>query len=228
MKLFLLPGLDGTGLLFRQFIKRLPNTIEPVIVSLPETGDQSTTALARAIKAELPEKEPYFLLGESFSGRIAFEIARNAADNLRGLFFVASFLTRPAKAAIPVFPATPVKALLKFPILSALAKSWMTGNRQADDEWNDILVALGKTDNQTLLKRMSALKTLKKPSHTCDLPSLHIVPTQDKLVDERTSGSIAHYCASLDRQTIEGPHFILQTHPKECAKVVSDFLKKCK
>ena len=40
MKVVLLPGLDGTGILFKPFIEALPKNIETLVVSYPRTKKQ--------------------------------------------------------------------------------------------------------------------------------------------------------------------------------------------
>ncbi|MET0090382.1 MAG: hypothetical protein ABW068_10250 [Candidatus Thiodiazotropha sp.] len=71
MKLIMLPGLDGTGRLFKGFLQCYPG--EARVVSLPMDGPQDHRALAQRISPRLPE-EDYVLLAESYSGLIAMHL----------------------------------------------------------------------------------------------------------------------------------------------------------
>jgi hypothetical protein len=62
MQLILLPGLDGTGNLFRQFIHALPPDLETQVVCYPATGDQSFATLLDYVRHHLPLTEPFCLL----------------------------------------------------------------------------------------------------------------------------------------------------------------------
>ena len=92
MKVILLPGLDGTGLLFKPFIEALPKNIETLVISYPKIKIQNYGELVSYVIAQLPE-EDYILVGESFSGNIAYQIALSNPKHLKSIIFVASFLS---------------------------------------------------------------------------------------------------------------------------------------
>src|SRR5262245_10326170 len=106
----LLPGMDGTGDLFAPLIAQLKGAPTPLVVSYPNAeplGYSELTALAR--KA-LPRNQPYILLGESFSGPIAVQLAAERPHGLVGLVLCASFVSspvswlRPFKSLLPLAP----------------------------------------------------------------------------------------------------------------------------
>ena len=74
--LVLLPGLDGSGKLFRGFINSIGAALEPRIVSYPPDQPLGYEELESLIEAALPSQRPFFLLGESFSGPLAARSAR--------------------------------------------------------------------------------------------------------------------------------------------------------
>ncbi|HYM35931.1 MAG TPA: alpha/beta fold hydrolase, partial [Steroidobacteraceae bacterium] len=95
MKLVLLPGLDGTGVLFRPLLAALPSSIEPIVVSYPTHQPLSYDQLLPLVSKSLPAVEPYILLGESFGGPLSLRIATMRPKNLRGLILCGSFVTCP-------------------------------------------------------------------------------------------------------------------------------------
>src|SRR5688500_11473406 len=79
--LVLLPGLDGTGRLFRGFVECLPASVESIIVPLPpDAADYDS--IAQSISNRLPRARPLVLLGESFSGPLALKIASRGNLNV--------------------------------------------------------------------------------------------------------------------------------------------------
>jgi len=90
--LVLLPGLDGSGELFRWFTAALPPTIRPAVVRL-RANDYVT--LAAEVKRALPRDRPFVLLGESFSGPLALRLAAERPSGLVAVVLVASFASRP-------------------------------------------------------------------------------------------------------------------------------------
>jgi hypothetical protein len=58
MKWILLPGFDGTGMLFAPLLRALPPGIEPVVVSYPADWACSAEELVGIALAHLPANEP--------------------------------------------------------------------------------------------------------------------------------------------------------------------------
>jgi len=71
MRVILLPGMDGTGDLFKPFIASLPSSIKPRLVAYPYSEKLSLQQLVEYAINRLPLDEDYVLLGESMSAAIA-------------------------------------------------------------------------------------------------------------------------------------------------------------
>jgi len=82
LTLLLLPGMDGTGELFADFITLLPSWIEPCVVSYPRDRRLSYDQLLPILKSALPSDEPFVILAESFSTPLAVMFA---AETPKGL-----------------------------------------------------------------------------------------------------------------------------------------------
>src|SRR5690242_7684380 len=93
--LILLPGLDGTGRLFRGFVECLPASVESIIIPLPSDAASDYDSIALSIINRLPRERPLVLLGESFSGPLALKIASHGNLNVAAVVLVASFIRRP-------------------------------------------------------------------------------------------------------------------------------------
>ncbi len=224
MKLVMLPGMDGTGRLFERLIQLFPSEIEPLIIPLPTTGAQSPAVLAQLIRKLLPDQESYFLLGESFSGRIAFEIANDNSPLLQGVIYAASFLSAPKLARVPLPPFMPLKQLLRIPGTSSIGKYFAVGSMTNTQVWLEIVDSISEVQNSTLIARLKALRELTSPPETNDKRSLSLAPEQDRLVDREAFATLELNCTSLVQKTIAGPHFILQVNPQECASQIVKFI----
>ncbi len=75
MKWVLLPGMDGTGLLFTPLLSALPIGVDPIVVSYPADRAASPEELLRIVLAHLPGEGAYVLIAESFSGPLALRAA---------------------------------------------------------------------------------------------------------------------------------------------------------
>ena len=88
-----LPGMDGTGQLFRPFVERLSRRRNVEVAAYPPDLPLDYEGLTDLAAGRAP-RQPYVVLGESFSGPIAIEIA--ARDRrVTGLALVASFARHP-------------------------------------------------------------------------------------------------------------------------------------
>jgi surfactin synthase thioesterase subunit len=81
MKLVLLPGLDGTGQLFKPLLEALPQSVETLIISYPNDQKLNYKKLYEYVSVRLPD-EDYVLVGESFSGYVAYQVALSKRENL--------------------------------------------------------------------------------------------------------------------------------------------------
>jgi pimeloyl-[acyl-carrier protein] methyl ester esterase len=98
----LLPGLDGTGDLFKHFAETAPPHVRPVVVSLPlYTSYQD---LSSAIRNQLPATGPFVVLGESFSGPLAVAIAEEAAERVSHVILCNTFLSSPVTTLLRFVP----------------------------------------------------------------------------------------------------------------------------
>src|SRR5450755_3555099 len=93
--LVLLPGLDGTGKLFAEFVQVLSPKVECVVVAYPKDQPMGYGELEGLVVSALPNNRPFVLLGESFSGPLAIRIAARAPKGLVGLILSVTFAKNP-------------------------------------------------------------------------------------------------------------------------------------
>src|ERR1700678_1597011 len=112
--LVLLPGLDGTGKLFSEFVKSLGPGVDSRIVAYPKDRALGYDELETLVLAALPRDQRFILLGESFSGPIAIRIAARAPAGLLGVILCGTFAKNPfpwLRWARPLAAYLPLKSL---------------------------------------------------------------------------------------------------------------------
>jgi surfactin synthase thioesterase subunit len=220
-RLVLLPGLNGSGTLFTPLLEHLNPALEVQTLSLPAQGKQDYQTLADCLKHQLGDR-PFVLLGESFSGPLAYRLARENPPGLQGVIFAASFLSQPH----------PLLALAKYlPLPKALLKqSSLLRLFCLDQSASAGLVELLQQEIEALppallRARLVSLANLHAPTGCISLPALQLLPTQDRLVTRRASTGLQKHCSQLQPVTIDGPHFLLQSQPQACARAIEGFIE---
>ena len=93
--LVLLPGLDGTGILFRQFVEAIGASVDTQTVAYPADQPLGYAELETLVREALPRDRPYVVLGESFSGPVAIRLAAKPPAGLVGLILCVTFAKNP-------------------------------------------------------------------------------------------------------------------------------------
>lgn len=241
MKLVLLPGMDGTGLLFKPILESLQNTlagIDVLVLNLPNHCPQDYDYLSSFIAKQLPQTD-FILVAESFSGGIAARLSSTklsstqqastqlaptqlASHHLKGIIFVASFLSSP-KPYLPYLASLlPLHLLVDLPLSSFVYRTFLLGNGASKQDILLLKKAIKATSVQSLKQRLKTISKARYNGFTSDIPIVHISASQDRLVSKR---KIADFTKAYPNHTLiklEGPHFLLQTQAEQCASMFAD------
>lgn len=221
MKLVLLPGMDGTGLLFDKFTTACE--YECLIIPLPEDGEQNHMELVKRIIDKLPN-EDYVLLAESFSGALIPYIMQNAPRKPEAVILVASFLHTPRPLVISFICQIPLHKLIGFPGAKLIIK-FLCMKDGTDGQFNQLWTLLNKLDFLLMKSRLNAIKKMRPPQDKFETPALCIIAKHDKLVPMHISTKLANIFSRLTHEIIDGPHFILQVKAEEAAWLINNFIK---
>jgi len=225
MKLILLPGMDGTGLLFKPLLEKLSDDISSQTITYPTDSKLNYSQLTSLVVEKLPKNEPFILLAESFSGSIGYAIASNPPKNLKAVIFVATFLTLPNKL-LRISTILPLSLLLKLPLPNFIIKHFLLGKDIKEPTvalFKESLKMVGSNLLTFRVREMSKLKCGEKP---VQIPCAYITPKNDKLVSHRHIDEFKQLASQIEIIKIQGPHFILQAKPKESAKVIEKYSMK--
>lgn len=223
--LVLLPGMDGTGLLFGPLLTTLREVCPVTIVAYPtDTASQTYAGLQALAERDLPPDGPLVLLGESFSGPIAVALAAKYPNRVVGLVLCCSFLRNPRPglrwlrglASIPApLPPEPILSAMLFgrfatPALRALLRSALSGVPAA-----------------ALRARLRAVLGIDVRAQALSLamPVLYLQASSDRLVLSNAAVELRQCCPQAVVQSFDAPHCLLQVAPEAAAATLSAFIQ---
>jgi pimeloyl-[acyl-carrier protein] methyl ester esterase len=223
--LVLLPGLDGTGVLFRPLLDYLPNTIRPVVVAYPPDQIKDYEALLPIVLHSLPQDQPFVLLGESFSGPLAVMAAATCPKGLLGVILCASFVRNPLwlRPSWLRFAARPL-AFRSFRFLSPMKT--MLGGYSTPALRTLLAEALAPVRPDVLACRARAILEVdvRQQLRSCPVPFLYIQGQSDRVVPRQNLQDLLGILPQTRVATIDSPHLVLQTRPQAAAGAIVDFI----
>lgn len=227
IKLVLLPGLDGTGLLFQPLLRALPAGIDPIVITYPTDTALGYDELLPLVQAQLPREEPYVLLGESFGGPLSLRIAATRPAGLRGLILAVSFVSCPQRL-VPTWAAHLVRPLpfRAIPLYSKI-KTLLGG--YATPQLADLCArALRQVAPEVLTCRIRNVVRVNvaEALTACRLPILYLQGSQDKVVPAWNLDRIQAIRPDVTAVRIPSPHLLLQTQPERAAQAIDDFVRR--
>ncbi len=223
--LVLLPGLDGTGKLFAQFVQALGPAIEPQIVRYPVDQPLGYGELELLVRAALPAERRYVLLGESFSGPIAIRIGADPPPGLIGIILCVTFAKNPYPFlawARPLAARLPVKSLPRW-----FRAPFMWGAASPTRAPAKVDRATAAVDEAVLRHRIAALLAVDETAALAriELPILLLRATDDHVIRYAAARHMLRTQPRAQHVAIDGPHLLLQTRPEECVAAVTRFVR---
>jgi pimeloyl-ACP methyl ester carboxylesterase len=225
-KLVLLPGLDGTGKLFVEFLKALDLGSSAQVVSYPPDIPLGYDELEPLVRAALPTRGRFVILGESFSGPLAIRIAAHPPPALVGLILCVTFASNPyphlawARGLAALLPLKSLPRWLRAPLMWGSA-SPSKAPRQSER-------AMAGVDAAVIRRRIAALLSVDETAALAKIsvPTLVLCATGDRVISKAASMRLMHGIRHAQRLDVDGPHLLLKTRPKECAAAVLNFIRE--
>jgi pimeloyl-ACP methyl ester carboxylesterase len=223
--LVLLPGLDGTGKLFAEFVRVLGPHVDVQIVSYPKEEPLDYAALEALARAGLPQDRPFVLLGESFSGPIAIRIAANPPKGLLGVILCATFARNPYPLigwAARLAAWFPIKALPRW-----VRAPLMWGSMSPGRAPHQLARAMADISEVVIRQRIAAVLAVDESAalSRIALPMLVLQAVRDRVIRRAVSRWMVQIAPHARLVEIDGPHLLLQTRPAECASAVMQFTR---
>jgi pimeloyl-ACP methyl ester carboxylesterase len=218
MKVVLLPGMDGTGILFEPFIEHAPPDIEITTIQLMQSENYSYEDQAKYVMSQIGD-DPVTLVAESYSGMVAYNMLKLGCKNIEHVVFAASFICLPSKLAkfANYFPIALAKSRL---VPKALMGQILFGKFTSPSLINYFYSALSMASGTTLSHRLHQIAELKEPEYKISTPCTYIKPSNDIVVSKSAVTAFHKVCSNLIIHEVAGTHFVLQTNPKSCWELI--------
>lgn len=223
--LVLLPGLDGTGLLFGDFAAAFGPDVEVITVSYPPDVPLGYVELESIVRSRLPQDRPFFLLGESFSGPVAISIAASHPRGLRGLILCCSFARSPRPLLTIFRPLLSVVPIKRLPVF--LLSFFLLGHFSSPKFRGELAEALAQVAGSVLRVRARAALSVDVSASLSrvDVPVLYMRASEDRVVPRSASQQVVYLAPSTELVEFPAPHFLLQVLPSQAACSVREFME---
>jgi pimeloyl-ACP methyl ester carboxylesterase len=215
----LLPGLDGTGRLFRGFVCSAPSRFATTVHSYPADPSLRLDNLVERLRADI--REPVMIIAESFSGPIAIRLAATLPRMLLALVLVNSFATAPLSRWCRLLPWSFMFAVR--PPIWAVRRYLVGDDTALAHEVQDTVSSVSAS---VLSARVHQLLSLPEPTDRAAIPApvLCLRGIQDRLV---ASDLVSPHVTAplLQVQERAGPHMLLQAAPSESWTAIDQFAR---
>jgi len=225
-KLVLMPGMDGSGELSREFAAALPEGSVAEVMRYPPDAWMPGREFAKSLMAGLPEG-PFVLVAESYSVPLAVRIAAARPQGLRGVVLSAGFCTSPLRGwrRWVVLRFAPLLARVRLPDWGV---RWLLAGDDAPLAVVDaVRSALSWVEPWVLAARGRELMTCNVLAELgrVQVPVLYLHGTQDRVVDPECLEEMrdVHPGRTV---AIDGPHLLAQREPELVAEIVVGFVRE--
>ena len=224
-KLILLPGLDGTGMLFEPFRSAFLDQSMLQVISYPVNQELNYDELAQIVRKQLPKSEKFILLAESFSGPVAARFQDH--PQLIATIFCASFVKSPRPFISQLIKYLPISPLVQIPCPAFVLRLLCLGWRCPKSIIDLFYKTLRAVDPKVLAYRLRMLANVDELSciASSSKPICCLVPTRDRLVPMRCAGEIERVGGNVTFKLVKGRHFLLQSSPIEAIASLKKFLR---
>ena len=226
VRLVLMPGMDGSGELLREFVAALPEGMVVETLRYPAEVWVPGREMAKTLAAALPA-EPFVLVAESYGTGLAVRMAGIRPAGLRGVVLCAGFCTSPLLgwkrwAAMRLAPVLGHVGLPKWAV-----RRWMVGGDAAAGLVESVVAAVSWVEPKVLTAwvREALRSNVLADLALVRVPVLYLQPTQDRVVDPECIEEVRRVKTGRTL-AIDGPHLLMQTQPELVAEVVMGFVRE--
>jgi pimeloyl-ACP methyl ester carboxylesterase len=227
-QLVLLPGLDGTGQLFADFLAALPDTLTPTVVTYPTNKFLSHAELLPFVSAAVPKTGPFVLLAESFSTPIAFSYAAANPPNLAALIICAGFVFKPMAGWSWITKGVAKPWLFRLRPPRRILEYFLIGPNAPPPLVRNIRKAMQLVSPAVLSRRVCEVldRDARNDLARTTVPIMYVEAIHDRLLAESCRREISRIRPDIISMRVQGPHLILQREPQKVANLVATFVQQ--
>lgn len=223
--LVLLPGLDGTGVLFADLIAKLPPTLRVNIARYPADRFLSYSELVSCVKEIIPSS-PFLLVAESFSTPLGAKLAATRPPNLAGLILSAGFITNPIGGWALVVKVLARPWLFRLTPPGFALEHFLVGASPPNALEAGVRQALRLVNPGVLAGRVRAVLDCdaREDLARTEIPMMYIQAESDRLVRAECFREVQRLRPDTVLASIPGPHLVLQREPEKAAEAIVRFI----
>ena len=189
--MILVPGLDGTALLFYRQIPALSRRLRVETFPLPDDPSCTMEGMVAELGARLESlgletgKERVFLCGESFGGALSLSFALAHPEKLRGLVIVNSFPYVRQRVSIRLGP--PLLRLIPWgamPLVRRFTERRLHSSHTRPEDLREFHQRTRGISRSGYVRRLEILQSydIRDQLHRISVPTLFLAANQDRLV----------------------------------------------
>ena len=214
----LIPGMDGTGKLFKPLIEVCAGKFELQVTTYPQSSDASFVDIVEHIRQQIPSGRDVVLVAESFGGPIAIRLL-SLGLKVEGCVFCATFSSAPRVTLLGLSKYVPLAKLRALHVPKSIVRHLLLGS-SADSAAvalvQKTIHSLQPTTIKHRLQLLSELDLQAELDSLPDIPYLFLQPSKDWLVPKHCADVFVERIKSISVKPITGGHFLLQANPRDC------------
>ncbi len=224
--LVLLPGLDGTGELFVDFIAALSESWTATPVAYPTDRFLSYTDLRPLVSAAVPQSKRFVLVAESFSTPLAVWYAATNPPGLVAVVICGGFVGSPVPRWSGIVKAFAKPWLFRLKPPRTIVEHFLLGQNAPFDLLQKLHHALQRVSPDVLSSHVQealdcdARDDLRRTT----VPLLYLEATSDRLLSPSCKEEFSKLRPDTLFRSIPAPHLLLQREPQKSAAVILAFI----
>ena len=226
VELVLMPGLDGSGKMFRPFLEKLPVEFGVTVIAYPGDRHIPFEQVSDYVCAQLPKNKPVILVGESYSGPVAVALSQREELDVRGIVLVATFARFPATLLKRLSRLLPLSLLFRLPMPGIFIKHYCFGKWTTPGLLDLVRESVGENKPSVIAKRArsGASIDVRDMLAKIEVPCLYIRASEDRLVPASAMNDFVKNIPQLEQAEIHGPHCLMQARPSQCLSAIQYFI----
>jgi pimeloyl-[acyl-carrier protein] methyl ester esterase len=224
--LVLLPGMDGTGNLFANFVSELPKTVNVITVAYPSQRFLPYPELVSWLNEIVPKDGAFAIVAESYGTPLAVKFASTHPPNLIGIALTVGFISNPVRRWWPLPKMLARPLFFRFRPPDFLHEFFIAGSHVPESLKQAIRHTVRSVNPEILAKRARACIDCdaRNEIRQVRVPLLFLQATRDRLVGKECMDEIKRLHPETITISIRAPHLLLQSEPRVAAKIIMQFL----
>jgi 3-oxoadipate enol-lactonase len=224
----LVPGLDGTALLFYRQVPLLARRFDVVAFPLPDDPDATMTSLVEGLRRLVVEvsRRGAILCGESFGGALSLSFALAHPGLVRGLVVLNSFPWVRDRLKLSLAPrALRVLPWAAMPLVRRFTEARLHSPHALAEDLAEFHERSRQIGRQGYIRRLEILRgyDLRERLHEIEAPTLFLAGDRDQLVPSVEWGRfMAERVPNATLRVLEGyGHVCLINHDLDLLEIVA-------